>query len=797
MVEAMDDSYLFATSLPGLQFFCLQMERFQYSYNWLTQWSKTSVFILQDSSLSAEMIPMPSITRTPGKNPWNITYHPVNVIHGQLEMLRTFVNDSTSRFQAISDFIDDFPIPKFTVRPPITLLRKITMQNIASRARAMLALQPIKQKDAERLDHKLSAKIHGCLGFPFRPNSDILFLPVKHMGFDFPSIAKINLSLAIEGLARDLNHHIMSYQKMARITLADWRCSINDCVNPIDSHGLQRKYSRFTSKLPVAWIEAHSGLGRVSLHLRCTDYSFLSEGQVSLSHLSKLRTRDGQHGVHGKTIKSLRKQGFHWVNQVGFIDRNYKLNISQLPQTTGGQNTKLDSQVKPIWARMREVLQGTDMTSCADGPNELLLHRETRQRMAENTIKALALISPLRPSNTKSEENIEVWASDGSMRPATAGPLDRKITTCAVTGPKTLVLWIRDQNSSILQGELMGMISSSILASDGITSNIFSDHMNTTRLIDDHQSGSNTNAKLRYMPGRSYYRWLIDLVDRKTTSKIQYTPGHAKDTSSTAARLNFEADHYASHGSTASLAAKLYIAPTPTFYMDEFSWHSDKMGWIESNIKPLVTSLIDREIANTLGSGHRFRVATWLYDGLSPPSYPYTRSASAFSAAVQLYARSGQLPTADNLRNKRIRVSNLCRFGCNKIEDVHHIFTNCPLFTKLREDASKEVDINTASILEKETGISKELEMELRNIAKSLFSDCHQSWPLARTQYYLGFVPKFKHCLEGADLSYLKRNRLTNSIHTTWHTVAIRLAGRIWGDTLRRIASQETKHRAH
>ena len=29
MVEAMDDSYIFATDLPGLQFFCLQMECFQ------------------------------------------------------------------------------------------------------------------------------------------------------------------------------------------------------------------------------------------------------------------------------------------------------------------------------------------------------------------------------------------------------------------------------------------------------------------------------------------------------------------------------------------------------------------------------------------------------------------------------------------------------------------------------------------------------------------------------------------------------------------------------------------------
>ena len=106
-----------------------------------------------------------------------------------------------------------------------------------------------------------------------------------------------------------------------------------------------------------------------------------------------------------------------------------------------------DKQCKPIWTKMREILQGTDITRCANRSNELLLHRETQQRMAEKAIKALALISPLRPSNTKSDENSEAWASDGLMRLATAGPLDRKVTTCAVTGPKTLVLRIRDQNN--------------------------------------------------------------------------------------------------------------------------------------------------------------------------------------------------------------------------------------------------------------------------------------------------------------------------------------------------------------
>ena len=263
------------------------MERFQYSYNWLTQWSKTSVYILEDSNDSTDMVVMPSITQSQGKNPWDITYHPVNVIRGQLEMLRTFVNDPASRFQAIAEFINNFSFPKLSLRPPITLLQKIISQNMASRARAILSLQPITGKDVECLDHKISGKVHECLGFLFRPNSDILFQPINQMGFKFPSITKINRSLAIEGLARDLNHHIKPYQSMARITLAEWTCSINNCENPIDSPS-NRKYNRISKKLPTAYIEAQNGMKTLELNLCQTDYSFVSDGMVSLSHLSKL-----------------------------------------------------------------------------------------------------------------------------------------------------------------------------------------------------------------------------------------------------------------------------------------------------------------------------------------------------------------------------------------------------------------------------------------------------------------------------------------------------------------------------
>lgn len=46
MIEATDDSYIFSKTLESLVRLTLQMERFQYAYGWLTQWSKSRAYVL-------------------------------------------------------------------------------------------------------------------------------------------------------------------------------------------------------------------------------------------------------------------------------------------------------------------------------------------------------------------------------------------------------------------------------------------------------------------------------------------------------------------------------------------------------------------------------------------------------------------------------------------------------------------------------------------------------------------------------------------------------------------------------
>ena len=91
------------------------MERFQFAYGWLTQWSKTVAYVLQPEDDPPPRIFLPSVTNRPGVHPWKMTFHTVPVIKDELEMLRTKVDDPTARFSEIDNFFKDLSIPRFSM----------------------------------------------------------------------------------------------------------------------------------------------------------------------------------------------------------------------------------------------------------------------------------------------------------------------------------------------------------------------------------------------------------------------------------------------------------------------------------------------------------------------------------------------------------------------------------------------------------------------------------------------------------------------------------------------------------
>ena len=775
MVEATDDSFLFSRSLPSLRRNTLAMERFQYAYGWMTQWSKSMACLLSATGDHPSMVSLPSVSVERGVNPLIITEHEVPLIRDELEFLRAKVDNPTACFEELKDFIDMFQFPHVFGKLPITLIRKIIAQNVISKCRAMLYLQPIKQSDAEALDKQIIEKVHLALGFPFRPSSKIANLPLSHHGFDFPSIARINAGIAVAGISRDLNHHIRAYRTMAKITMVDWMCEKNGCI-----------YAR---SIPAGWIIAQKVMRDLPkpLSLRMTDQSSLSNGEVSLSHVVNIcNHRNPQKFVdlNGHTLRSLRAKGIRNLQDVGkwVIRKSGEVVISEREQ-------RFDKTWSPAarknWATLTSAFRdGLTLSRLVNGPLELSISRAVRESRAENLIQALANVCGFR--NLRAVANA-TWASDGSMKPASATIEDDKVVLGAATGPSTLVLKIPGRNVSILHGEQIGLIIALILAgrNSSDAQYLITDHLNSVRLIEDSQSSISQVSRLRNMNGRSYYRWILSLVDRVDVS-VKYTPAHT-DGDTLEATMNRDADFYAS--SSHEVKHVIPQSPLPTFHMNDYTFYRDEDGWIESNIGDFIDVTMAREISTKLGCGNKYRMSTWAHEQSALPDFPYIRAASAHSAAVQLYARSGQLPTADVLMERGKLLSDKCRLGCDDIEDMHHIFVDCRIYKGWRDEARMSVVDWTKEKLDA-VEIEEAVKDSLLTAAKLLFIDDPLVWPLQKTLFYLGQLPKIDPLINrsGAELGEVFRRRLKSHIVNFWHTTCIRLAGRIFGDFQRRMA---------
>lgn len=95
MTEATDNTYIFARTLDALQKNTLCMESFQFSYGWVTQWSKTVAYVLQphqDDIINDNKATLFSIDTSPGGNPENVVSHEVPLVANKLEFLRTRID---------------------------------------------------------------------------------------------------------------------------------------------------------------------------------------------------------------------------------------------------------------------------------------------------------------------------------------------------------------------------------------------------------------------------------------------------------------------------------------------------------------------------------------------------------------------------------------------------------------------------------------------------------------------------------------------------------------------------------
>src|SRR6202050_3377765 len=303
-----------------------------------------------------------------------------------------------------------------------------------------------------------------------------------------------------------------------------------------------------------------------------------------------------------------------------------------------------------------------------NGDLTLMMPRSQRQVEAEDYIRSLPSILSLPPSSLPHQNR--TWGSDGSMIPATSGIGEDKSVTAAITGPKTIAVRLNGRSLFILHGELISLIMGLVLSDNKTPNNkLFTDHLNSARFINDARTSINQENHLRGMNGRSYYRWITDLV-RRVRTEVIHMKAHT-DQVNLPSLLNAKADHYASKAQ--EVVNSLHPAPTPTFFMDNYTFYRPKDGWIESNIRTFVDFCVVQSTSLKLQNGRHYQMTTWLYDPRPPPMYPYTRATAAYSAVVQWHARSGQLPTAAAMRERNQGDETRCQMGCSAIEAPHHV----------------------------------------------------------------------------------------------------------------------------
>ena len=434
------------------------------------------------------------------------------------------------------------------------------------------------------------------------------------------------------------------------------------------------------------------------------------------------------------------------------------------------------------WDKVTNALSQSNINWLFNGSSDLLIPRSQRCDNAENYITALAQTCKFTSSNCDHKNS--TWATDGSMIPAASGISNRKFITAAITGPMTLILKVIGRNASILQGEQMGLLAALILAES--SPQIYTDHMNSTTLIDDSRTAITQECRLHTMNGRSYYRWIPDLTLRKSAT-ITYTKAHTDD-ASLPASLNREADHYAS--SAQKIISSIPIAPIPTFFMDPYTFHRKSDGWIESNLRHFVDHFSANETANKLALMPKHRMSTWLYDPNPPPPWIYTKASSAYTALVQLYARSGQLATAHGMCQKKVLTCQTCRFGCPNTENPHHIFVDCHRYSEMRTKALDPLIKGVETRLD-DAGVNPPDQTRIMNTVKHIFSDSKDVWPLQSSMYYLGQIPKVEPLLSPTSTtSAVNRSRLIHNLATDMHLTSARLASRIYGDMQREMTKK-------
>ncbi|KAF6745752.1 hypothetical protein DFP72DRAFT_924406 [Ephemerocybe angulata] len=791
MVEAMDDSLLFRFDLFSSDYSCALCRSLS------TSWPKSCLYAYRTADFPSEDGRVNPTALVPSVDISDPTLTRVKQNEVPLTRSHTTFLRSTS-----------FTFPHSSHRLPLTAIKRVFSQLLFSKIRPRLNAQPINPIDAESLDHAIASKVHTYLGMPFRFRSYTLHSPVNAWGMGFLSVARLNELAAVNGLLRDLNHHIPIFTHMSRTTLSDWSCTRSDCRSPFTSPVPRLiKTEHLKKSIPYHWIIAQDTFRQDGWTLPQLDQSHIFRGEVAITHLSN--NLPPQHRLPKRLLNLLAKHGYCNLADVGTwiilpSPHHQTLCIPRPAPTIAPQS------IKGHWPRITDWTAGIHRflhTFLAPDPTVIIPPKQ-RQVWAEDYLLGFSsLLSRFHDPQVPIEPHY--FASDASKVPLSSpfDPFPLSSVTFSSVSHHTSSTWSLQSlgpDPSTAEGEAFGILLNLLLASSHPTDDpiILSDHLSSVKFLNSRQSLS--HLSLHRHPLRHIYLWILDILSRfQSPPSLLHVKAHTSSTS-LHSNLNHIVDYYASHSHLPSLTTTTASSfsfhltpcvPVPTFFLDTFTPFSPRTGFISTRLQKFVDAAYLHRNGSTFPSSN-ITFPPSLYDPRPPPLYPYHRAVSSFSAVVQLYARSAQLDSGRKLAVRTSSTDGRCRFGCLAEESSHHIFVECPRFFSIRH-ASTDNIISRANTILNVLQMDLPLLPRLSNLLHHFLED-GSHWPAQRSFFYLGLVPKLDpllHHHQLRHLSGLQREKLAAGLNGILHQGAILCAGRIWGIVRRRSASSSPSAR--
>ncbi|KAG6880399.1 hypothetical protein C0992_000001, partial [Termitomyces sp. T32_za158] len=643
-VEAMDNSLMFATAWRGLCSNARLADQFQTSYGWETAWSKSALYLfnIDLSPPNQEYAMVPSVDKDNPASPTTI-WNRVRIVRDHITFLRVPVNRPDLQALHMKELVNSFFLPYSWKPLPITALNRIIAQRLISKLRPCLALQPISPDDATTIDHLIAHKIHHYFGFPFHFQSSLLTTPIDYFGLGLPSISTLNQAAALNGLQRDVSHPVPIFHKTAQLTLNDWACSYNACILPTILPPPKRSLCRLHNKIPSAWLYACMYLEPHHLTLIPTNLSFLYSPLTALKHYTNTIDVFPSFATLPKlsrfTLAQLHQNNITRIEHIGSFSfsphYSFTFTYNLLPHLSPAINRHLRIFLQWFATTLPHL-----PTISPAGPS-LFLPPPICQQIAERYVSLL----PLLNSSHISQFSIHnVYASDASctslqyQRNPTYSLLSPSSLTLAVVGPNLGFVSRLPSNAylaSTSHAEVAACLAAVLHASTKSGGIIYSDYLPIVNWLNSQSPAAFPSA---------FHAWLHSIVQRAHPPEVRHVKAHTNSTSLPAC-LNRAADHYASNCHSSSSPPLPF--PIPTFAMAPFVFFSHHRGFIEGNITKFITTNFARDFILNYPVWTKLLGSPLLFDLAPPPSFLYERTPFAYSAMIQLYARSGQLDSRD------------------------------------------------------------------------------------------------------------------------------------------------------